>query len=135
MDKTFPGYDRKNAWLYRSAIAVTLLASILVCLKCLLGTPPDFVTKPANATWLYALSSIVSAFALSSIKRNQVRGSLSMVASTFAFVVAGFLSGFPQKPLWILLISSVLIFLIVILLGDKADLLTRTKSIKIKLPW
>lgn len=108
MDKTFPGY---------------------------LGTPPDFITKPANATWLYALSSIVSACALTSIKRSQVRGSLSMVASTVAFVVAGFLSGFPQKPLWILLIGSVLIFLIVILLGDKAGLLTRSKPIKIKLPW
>lgn len=135
MQDTTPGFDRRNAWLYRTATATMFVASLVVALKVAFGTPPDYVEDRFVAGIAYAASSVVAIGAYLLLKAGMARGTYALAASMGGFVLAGYLSGFPQKGLWILGISSLAIVLVSVLLGDKADRNTADKTIRIKLPW
>lgn|SRR3546814_97408 len=135
MQDTTPGFDRKNGWLYRTATATMFVASLVVALKIAFGMPPDYIDNGLVAGILYSVSCVVSLLAYLLLKAGVARGTYALAASMAGFVVAGYFSGFPHKALWILAISCLAIFLVSLLLGDKADRNTATKTIKIKLPW
>lgn len=111
------------------------VASLVVLLKILLGSPPAYINNHVLSGWLYLLSVIISMSVYVAIKRCKLKGSYSLVLSVAGFVLAGFFSGFPQKPLWILSVSSLIVLVLVSTLKDKADQNTPEKTIKIKLPW
>ena len=135
MQGTTPGFDRKNAWLYRTATATMFVASLVVALKVAFGAPPDYIDDSFVAGIAYSVACAVSLAAYLLLKAGMARGTYALAASMGAFVLAGYLSGFPQKALWILGASCLAIVLVSVLMGDKADRNTPSKTIRIKLPW
>jgi hypothetical protein len=135
MSETTPGFDRKNAWLYKNVVAGMVLANLAIVIQIVLGNPPGFVTRPALAGAMYLMSALVSVAALVGLWKSGIRGVYPLCASVLAFVVAGAVSGYPQKVLWVLGVLCVTTLVFCIVMGDKADQNTKEKTIRFKLPW
>lgn len=135
MSETTPGFDRKNAWLYMNVVAALLLANLAILIQIALGNPPDFVTRPGLAGAMYLMSALVAVATLVGLRKSGIRGFYLLSASVLAFVVAGAVSGFPQKALWVMGVSCITMLVLAIAMGDKADQNTKEKTIRFKLPW
>jgi len=135
MSETTPGFDRKNAWVYMNAIAVLCLASLSLVVRIVMGSPPDFVTDPVLSGWVYLASALACVAAMVALKKSDIRGFYVFCAPVAVFIVAGFVSGFPTKVLWLWSISGLTMLAYCIAMGDKADQNSKEKTIRFKLPW
>lgn len=121
--------------MYKSAVFVLFLAALVITLRILLGNPPDYVSSPFLSGVLFSVSTVVSLVSLWAFGRLKTRGYYLFACPVLVFLVAGYFSGLPQKAIWILSASCVLMLAIVVLFGDKADQNTPDRTIRIKLPW
>ena len=135
MSETTPGFDRKNVGLYMNTTALLCLGSLTMVVRIVMGNPPAFVTDPVLSGWVYLASALVAAAAMVALKKSDLRGFYVFCAPVAAFVVAGFVSGFPAKPLWLMSIVNLTVLAFCIAMGDKADQNTKEKTIRFKLPW
>jgi len=135
MSETTPGFDRKNVGMYMKTTVLLLLGSLAMVIRIALGNPPNYATDPALTAWVYLASALVAVAAMVALKKSDIRGFYIFCAPLAAFIIAGFVSGFPAKPLWLMSIVTVTVLAFCLLLGDRADQNTKEKTIRFKLPW
>lgn len=133
--KLTPGFDRRNIVSYQLVLSLIAISAGLTVLLTLLGMPPGFISNTLLATVAYGISFIVSVISLYLMQTRSLRIIYCVMIPCFVFGLAGYFSGLPKIAAFLIMGSALAMFVAALALGDKADMNTETKILRIRLPW
>lgn len=129
------GLDLKIRWAFTGGIFFLLVGSLATVFSIAVDNPPDFSRNHFKTGLFYSASAIISGVALIGLYFTTIKGSYLFVVSSLAFASAGAACGYKPKVMALIFFSSMMILLFPVVFGEKSDLASETKKIKIKVPW
>lgn len=133
--KLASGFDRRNLATYQFMLSLIAISAGLIVLLTLFGRPPDFISSSVIAGVAYGLSCIVSVVGLYLMQTDRLRIIYCAMIPIFVFGLAGYVSGLPKMAAFLMMGGAFAVIGVALVLGDKADMNTETKVLRIRLPW
>lgn len=123
-------FDRNNILVYKLLAWAMGLSCAIVAISLVVNR-----TGPLNAKQAASIALLLLAAAWASRVAKSRRPSSTFAVTSILFATGGGLTVFSTKAAAIVAGTSFLILLVNFLMGDKADVDTPKKKIKIRLPW
>lgn len=128
-------FDAKNSKWYLIAMAALLIGELAVVVSVLMGDPPKFSVDHARTLIAYATASACSVAFMLALGRGRLRPIYWLCFALIAFSAAGFAAGYSPKSCLLTAVAAAVVMVASFISGDKGDVNSPKRTIRIKLPW